>query len=51
EYEATVFADGINADRTGRDYTKETIKLDNGTKHSIDMKSGGGWAATIKPVD
>ncbi|MFO8002212.1 MAG: glycoside hydrolase family 97 protein [Marinilabilia sp.] len=51
EYEATVFADGINADRAGRDFTKETIKLDNGTKLSIDMKSGGGWAATIKPVD
>ncbi|NBC82127.1 MAG: Retaining alpha-galactosidase [Bacteroidetes bacterium] len=51
EYSATVFSDGINADRAARDYKKETIILNNHEKIQIDMQPGGGWAAILKPVD
>jgi len=49
-YKATVVADGINADRAARDYTKEEITIDGGQKLKIEMKSGGGWAAVVEPV-
>jgi len=49
-YKATVFADGINADRAARDYTKEEITINGDQKLKIEMKSGGGWAAVIEPV-
>lgn len=51
EYTATVFADGINADRDARDYTKEILSLRSGDSLTIDMKTGGGWAAVIEPVE
>ncbi len=51
EYKATVFADGINADRAARDYTKEEITVNGGDKLKIEMKSGGGWAAIIEPAE
>jgi alpha-glucosidase len=50
EYKATVFADGINADRAAVDYTKDEIIINGGDKLKIEMKSGGGWAAVIEPV-
>ncbi len=50
-WQATVFADGINADRAARDYTKERIVINRGEKLSVDMKPGGGWAAVIEPVE
>lgn len=51
EYRATVFADGINADRAAHDYTKEEITINGGEKLKIEMKSGGGWAAIIEPTE
>jgi alpha-glucosidase len=51
EYKATVFADGMNADRAGRDYSKEEITVTGGEKLKIEMKSGGGWAAIIEPAE
>ena len=50
EYRATVFADGVNADRAAVDYTKKTISIGSGEKLSIEMKPGGGWAAIIEPI-
>jgi len=50
EYKATIFADGINADRAAVDYTRDEIIIKGGDKLRIEMKSGGGWAAVIKPV-
>jgi len=49
-YQATVFKDGINADRDATDYTKETIKISASTKLSVKLAPGGGWAARIERV-
>jgi alpha-glucosidase len=49
-YQATVFKDGINADRDATDYTKETIKISASTKLSVKLAPGGGWAARIVKV-
>lgn len=51
EYDATVFADGINADRAAVDYKKENISIRSGEKLSIEMKPGGGWVAVIEPAE
>jgi alpha-glucosidase len=48
EYQATVFKDGINADRDGTDYTKEIIPLSSGRKLEIRLAPGGGWAARLE---
>jgi alpha-glucosidase len=49
-YQATVFQDGINADRDGTDYKKEVIKISSGDKLNIQLAPGGGWAARIEKV-
>ncbi|SFD77800.1 glycoside hydrolase family 97 protein [Thermophagus xiamenensis] len=50
-FRATIFADGINADRAACDYTRKEVTINGGEKMKIEMKSGGGWAAIIQPVD
>ena len=47
DYEMTVYRDGINADRAGRDYVKETISVPASRKVAIHMAPGGGYAAKI----
>jgi alpha-glucosidase len=49
-YQATVFKDGINADRDGTDYKREVIKISAGDKMNIQLAPGGGWAARIEKV-
>lgn len=46
-YEADIFKDGINAGKDARDYKKEIITVSAGTKLTISLQSGGGWAAAI----
>lgn len=46
-YEATVFKDGVNADRKATDYKKEIIRISSGNKIKIQLSNGGGWAARI----
>lgn len=46
-YEATVFKDGINADRDATDYKKEIIKINAATKLNVHLASGGGFAMRI----
>jgi len=46
-YKATVFKDGINADRDGTDYKKEEIEIRAGDRLGIRMMDGGGWAAIL----
>ncbi|HEV8370217.1 MAG TPA: glycoside hydrolase family 97 protein [Pyrinomonadaceae bacterium] len=41
------YQDGPNADRIGSDYQSMTSKVDNKTKVTIKLASGGGWAARI----
>ena len=43
----TVFQDGINADRAGRDYRKTSAQFPADGKVKIHMAPGGGWVARI----
>jgi len=43
-----IYKDGINADRHGNDYKKETARLSAGDKMTIKLAPGGGWAAIIR---
>jgi alpha-glucosidase len=47
-WQATVFRDGINADRDATDYNKEVIAVTSGDKLKINLAPGGGWAARIE---
>lgn len=46
-WQAEVFKDGVNADRTASDYKKEIINIPADRKLSISMASGGGCAMKI----
>ena len=48
-YTMEIYKDGINADRYGNDYKKETAKISAGDKMKIQLAPGGGWAAIISP--
>ncbi|MHC4645719.1 MAG: glycoside hydrolase family 97 protein [Planctomycetota bacterium] len=48
-YTMEIYADGINADRYGNDYRKDTAKVSAGDKMKIKLAPGGGWAAIIRP--
>lgn len=50
-YEATIFKDGINADRDATDYKKEILTLTAQTKLKIHLAPGGGWATRIKHAE
>jgi len=43
-----IYKDGINADRYGNDYKKETKTITAGDKMKIKLAPGGGWVAIIK---
>ncbi|SHN37712.1 glycoside hydrolase family 97 protein [Mucilaginibacter sp. OK098] len=47
-YKATVFEDGVNANRDATDYTTKTITVTAKDKLNIKMASGGGWAARFE---
>ncbi len=47
-YHATVFQDGINADRDGTDYRKEVITVSSANTLNIHLAPGGGWAARME---
>lgn len=49
-YEATIFSDGINADREATDYKRELVQVKSGDVIKLKMASGGGWAAQISPL-
>lgn len=46
-YSATLFKDGANAHRTGRDYKKEEIRINNQQTLDIHLAPGGGFAIKI----
>jgi alpha-glucosidase len=50
DYEAEVFADGINSNVEATDYKKEIIRVSAKDKKAITMYQGGGWTARIYPV-
>ena len=47
-YEATIFADGLNADKQGEDYRIEKKTIKKGDVVDIHMASGGGFAMILK---
>jgi alpha-glucosidase len=47
QYQATVFADGVNADREATDYKKTIVPVSAGDKPRVHLAPGGGWAAII----
>lgn len=50
-YKATLFKDGINAEKQGADYTVEKLTVDRNTKLKIHMASGGGFAVIFSGTD
>jgi alpha-glucosidase len=50
KYEALIFADGINADRVGSDYTKTKRDITKSDRLTIHLAPGGGWAAIFKKM-
>lgn len=44
-YKATIFEDGVNANRDATDYVTKTITVTAKDKLNVKMASGGGWAA------
>jgi len=50
EYQAEIFADGINADRDATDYKRETKILSKTDKLTINLSNGGGYALRLEKV-
>jgi len=48
-YTIEVYRDGINADRYGNDYQKDTAKVSAVDTMKIRLAPGGGWVAIIRP--
>ncbi len=47
-YQATLFEDGLNADRDATDYKKTVKQVSAKDKLTVKMASGGGWAARFE---
>ncbi|GHV10113.1 retaining alpha-galactosidase [Bacteroidia bacterium] len=47
-FQAEVFKDGINANKSARDYKKEIINIPADRKLKIDMAQGGGYVMKIR---
>ncbi|TCC88766.1 glycoside hydrolase family 97 protein [Pedobacter frigiditerrae] len=50
DYQATIFSDGINANRIGSDYKKTTQKIDKASSLEIQMANGGGFAIKLEKI-
>ncbi len=50
KYMATVFSDGINANKVGTDYTIKTIEVTNKSKFNTHMAVGGGFVISLKKI-
>lgn len=48
EYNGTLFKDGVNAERIGKDYKKESLRLNKQTKLKLHLAPGGGFALKIQ---
>lgn len=48
EYTATIFQDGVNADRDATDYKKIEKKVTAADKLTIKLAPGGGWTAIVE---
>lgn len=48
QHTATLFKDGVNAHRIGRDFTHETMAVRKSTRLSVHLAPGGGFALKIQ---
>jgi alpha-glucosidase len=46
-YKATLFRDGVNADKNAEDYAVDTMTVTSDTKLNIHLASGGGFAMRL----
>ena len=51
KYQAILFKDGINADRSGRDYKREEFELTTDKQIVIQEAPGGGFALVLKKTE
>lgn len=51
KYQAILFKDGINADRSGRDYKREEFELTTDKQVVIQEAPGGGFALVLKKTE
>jgi alpha-glucosidase len=49
-FELDEYKDGVNADRIGSDYQRDKRIVNNKTRLSIKLASGGGWVARIRSL-
>ena len=49
-YKATIFEDGINANKDATDYIRKVVTVTAKDKLPIQMASGGGWTARFEKV-
>ena len=47
-HRATIFADGVNADREATDYKCTTANVTQGQRLNVHLAPGGGWSAIIE---
>ncbi len=50
-YKATIFCDGINANRIGNDYKMEIREVNKNTELKMDMANGGGFAIKLEKMN
>ena len=50
-YEASIWADGMNADRYASDYRKESRQVTRADVFQMHLAPGGGWVAQLKKID
>ena len=50
EWQAEAFADGVNADRNGTDWCRQSVRVRAGGKIRVSLAPGGGWAARLARV-
>jgi alpha-glucosidase len=50
QYEATIYADGANANRVATDYRVTKQAAGNGSRIPIVLKEGGGAVIRLRPV-
>ena len=50
-YEATIYRDGLNADRQAQDFQKVVETVSPTDRLILKLASGGGWAARLTPTE
>lgn len=49
DFKVTILKDGVNATKQAQDYELETLTVNSGTKKTIHMAPGGGFAIRLIP--